>query len=569
MGSNQFFRKGAAKRLKNPRLSMALVNEHLLFASHMFCQNILKRQWLGRAPLEGKNTRFKMFYFLAQSILFGLFPLSLCYVPKMVIEEFQIAYKGLVERHMSRKVYDALRGPNNLDDPVNRFIVTSFSHFLFLFLIFYTTVQTIFDDDQILNNFHWYHIWLVLLTTSLIAKDITVIRFSRSLSLKTNASAVRVWHIYDILTHIVMVIALLARLLMGKIYPCDDNNEEACDVEARMPFDTISNCLFSISSAMAGVRCLYWFQLHDRFGPIVINFTKVIFDLLTFVLIYLTVWLSFALSLVPLDYAMHDRSTFNGTGNDKASDDGDQSSTNGTHLKHHDPGPETTFNFWNSLWKQMSNLFWLTLSAEDQRDDDQEITPYTETINGFMSALTIIFAILTVIIFMNLLIATMNNTIQKVSDRQQLQWKFVRAGIWIDFFGDEAALPPPWNLVTVAVIIIKFIYKKSKKVQLSTSTVIAGDEGLRQDRQKQRIKLKKLNLDLIERYWNTQQMLEDQPLGPSAAAFRPDARYVTESSRTSCSPRRQSSGDAAATPLGMQERKLTRQETSRFNFAAP
>ena len=104
-------------------------------------------------------------------------------------------------------------------------------------------------------------------------------------------------------------------------------------------------------------------------------------------------------------------------------------------------------------------------------------------------------------------------------------------------------------------------------LQLSTSTGFAGDELLRQDRQKQRVKLKKLNLDLIERYWNTQKMLEDQP-GP-AAAFRQNARYVTESSRTSSSPRRQSSGDAAVTPLGMQERKLTRQETSRFNFAAP
>ena len=457
VGSNQFFRKGAAKRLKNPRLSMALVNEHLLFASHMFCQNILKRQWLGRAPLEGKNTRFKIIYFLAQSILFGLLPLSLCYVPKMVIEEFQIAHTGLVEKHMSKRVFDALRGPNNLDDPVNRFIVTSFSHFLFLFLIFYTTVQTIFDDDQIFNNFHWYHIWLGVLTTSLIAKDITVIRFSRSLSLKTNASAVRVWHIYDILTHIVMVFALSARLLMGKIYPCDNNHEEECDIDARMPFDTISNCLFSISSAMAGVRCLYWFQLHDKFGPIVINFTKVIFDLLTFVLIYLTAWLSFALSLVPLDYAMHERSNSNCTGND-----GNQS-TNGSNVDQQDPGQVTKFNFWDSLWKQMSDLFWLTLSAEDQREDVSK-TDCTATIHGFMSALTIIFAILTVIIFMNLLIATMNNTIQKVSDRQQLQWKFVRAGIWIDFFGDEAALPPPWNLVTVGVIIIKFIYKKCKKV---------------------------------------------------------------------------------------------------------
>ena len=95
-------------------------------------------------------------------------------------------------------------------------------------------------------------------------------------------------------------------------------------------------------------------------------------------------------------------------------------------------------------------------------------------------------------------------------------------------------------------------------------------ESLRlvQDRQKQRAKLKKLNLDLIERYWNTQKMLEDQPAATAGGARAhhrsgADARHVPESS-----PRRQSSGEGV-TPLGMQERKLTRQETSKFNFASP
>ena len=533
---------------------MALVNEHVLFASHMFCQNILKRQWHGRAPLDGKNTRFKILYVAVQAILFGFLPLSLSYVPKMIIEEFQIGHGGILKRFASKGVYDALRGPHNLDDPINRFIVASCSHVKFLLLIFGSTLASIYDDDQITNNFHWYHVWLGVLTTSLIANDINVIRFSRNLSLKTNASAVRFWHIYDILTHVVMVIALLARLLMGKLFPCDGEGE--CDIAARIPYDTLSNCLFSISSAMAGVRCLYWFQLHDKVGPLVISFSKVLFDVLTFFLIYVTVLLSFALSLIPLDYALHERAAMvhaNCTAN-----------ANGT----------IQFKFLTSLGTQLKNLFWLTLSAEDQRDDDVEITPCTAIINGFMTALVVIFAVLTVIIFMNLLIATMNNTIQKISDRQQLQWKFVRAGIWLDFFGDEAALPPPWNLVTVTVSVIKFIYKTCRKVigqngkfQLSTSTVSSSVESLRQvqDRQKQRAKLKKLNLDLIERYWNTQKMLEDQP---AAAHYRTgaDARHAPESSRTS--PRRQSSGDGV-TPLGMQERKLTRQETSKFNFAAP
>lgn len=51
---------------------------------------------------------------------------------------------------------------------------------------------------------------------------------------------------------------------------------------------------------MAGMRALYWFQLEDTIGPIVINLSRVVVDLATFTFIFLILMVAFVSALVPL-----------------------------------------------------------------------------------------------------------------------------------------------------------------------------------------------------------------------------------------------------------------------------
>ncbi len=177
---------------------------------------------------------------------------------------------------MPNGLYKLVAGPANLDDPINRFIAFSFFHLVYLLLIITAIVVPIMNTSAITNNFHWYHSLVAFFTFSLVAKDITVISASRNLSQKATTATLHLWHIYDIITHAVMSVALIVRLMMGQLYECVDEvcgGLESDTVQARLPFDTVSNCLFSVASAMAGVRVLYWFQLHDRcrsiFVPVV------------------------------------------------------------------------------------------------------------------------------------------------------------------------------------------------------------------------------------------------------------------------------------------------------------
>ena len=98
--------------------------------------------------------------------------------------------------------------------------------------------------------------------------------------------------------------------------------------------------------------------------------------------------------------------------------------------------------------------FWSILNPEKPEEDFD-----TTKADGVAGVIIVgAYSFLVVIILLNLLIALMNATIGKTQDRKHLYWKFVRTCIWIDFFGEAMALPPPFNLVAVCRSCVKGVY---------------------------------------------------------------------------------------------------------------
>ena len=95
---------------------------------------------------------------------------------------------------------------------------------------------------------------------------------------------------------------------------------------------------------------------------------------------------------------------------------------------------------------------------------------------GFFSLILMAaYQIISAVIFMNLLIAIMNTTLQEVQDKKQLYWKFVRAGLWIRFFDDNRALPPPYNLLNFCLYLQRCL---KERLCSSSSSQGGGLEGL-------------------------------------------------------------------------------------------
>ncbi len=73
---------------------------------------------------------------------------------------------------------------------------------------------------------------------------------------------------------------------------------------------------------------------------------------------------------------------------------------------------------------------------------------------------------------MNLLIAVMNATIQKVQDRKHLYWKFVRTSIWLEFFVDSYALPPPFSILLDIRALLKGLFKQAARMCRKVKTKV-------------------------------------------------------------------------------------------------
>ena len=61
----------------------------------------------------------------------------------------------------------------------------------------------------------------------------------------------------------------------------------------------------------------------------------------------------------------------------------------------------------------------------------------------------LIYEVSSVFIFINLLIAVINNTISKVDNNKVLYWQFTKASMQVSFFEDSSAIPCPWNLLSL------------------------------------------------------------------------------------------------------------------------
>ena len=114
---------------------------------------------------------------------------------------------------------------------------------------------------------------------------------------------------------------------------------------------------------------------------------------------------------------------------------------NGTSFE--DDGSEET-----SFASELMVMFWAVLNPGPDPDtiSDKGLSGITANI------LFAIYQIILAIILLNLLIAMMNATTQKIADKKLLYWKFVRTSVWMDFISSRSYVPPPVNLLFLVLL---------------------------------------------------------------------------------------------------------------------
>ena len=245
----------------------------------------------------------------------------------------------------------------------------------------------------------------------------------------------------------------------------------------------VTYAFYSVSATVSVIHLFYWLQLNDKLGPVVISASQVIMDVFTISSMYVIFLIAFSGGIIFI------------LGTEKVTQSFDLVRKPLRSKGQGDFGFGLTMEF----------LFWQSISPEyPQEDIKLDLSPFSK---AFTKVLFASFQTIIIIVFLNLLIAVMNATVQKIQDKKELYWKFARSSIWIRFFDDNKALPPPFNLISLLRLFIKFIIKlvSTRKRKLSSTLPVINTK-----KYERQIRYKTLMLALIERYQENQTRLEDE-----------------------------------------------------------
>ncbi len=427
--------------LRYPRMRLAIEHSHKEFVGHVYCQQLFRQEINGTVAWEGRNFLYKLAHFLLQVVLAPLYILRAIFV--QTGRSFRLVrgkHVPPVERGrtvVKRLYYRYLRYCDgavlNLDAPLNKFLTMLGYYFIFLVMMIFASMRPLSVKVSSDNGFTWYHKILLLYSVSMLFQD-TYSYFV----LKAISHFFNYWRFFDLMQHVLLFTSLLLRLVMVTCFPCDQQEETfvfVCDddiISTRALLETLSTSLFAVAAVNSGMRLLYFMQMHDRLGPIIINLSRVMLDIMTMLTVYVLMVLAFSTAFVYM------------LSSEKYVSSSDAASVNKTEIAN---SSNSTSEAHDEVVKGyieiVAMLFWSILNPGPQEDLASD-----ETLAGLITAiLYAMFQVLAVIVFLNLLIATMNSTVNKVETNRELYWKFTRTSIWMDYFEVSALLPPPFTIL--------------------------------------------------------------------------------------------------------------------------
>ncbi|XP_059580763.1 short transient receptor potential channel 2 homolog [Alligator mississippiensis] len=89
-------------------------------------------------------------------------------------------------------------------------------------------------------------------------------------------------------------------------------------------------------------------------------------------------------------------------------------------------------------------LFWTMFGMEEHRVVDMPRVLVAQFVGR---ALYGIFTIVVVIVPLNVLIAVITNSFQKIEDDADAEWKFARSELYLSYFREGLTLPVPFNII--------------------------------------------------------------------------------------------------------------------------
>ncbi|XP_049947297.1 short transient receptor potential channel 4-like [Schistocerca serialis cubense] len=237
---------------------------------------------------------------------------------------------------------------------------------------------------------------------------------------------------YDVVTHLLFVATFTSWLCaLLDVQASDQETLERAYWHYLDP-TLVAEGLFAIGTIMAFGRLLLLFQLNYHLGPLLVSVGKMTRDIAKYTAIFALFFLAFTAGLCRF-YQYYEG------------------------MVRVDPVSKTTTAQISSFVNPtatLKTLFWalFTMSPLESADVVIQNLPDTDVINRHYFTETIgyiafaLFEVISVIVMLNMLIATMSNTFQKVTDNVAIEWTFGKTEVYLRYMS-QTVLPPPFNLL--------------------------------------------------------------------------------------------------------------------------
>ncbi|XP_070548220.1 short transient receptor potential channel 4-like [Ptychodera flava] len=187
----------------------------------------------------------------------------------------------------------------------------------------------------------------------------------------------------------------------------------------------LSECLFAVANIVSVLRILRLVVIDRHFGPMQISMTKIAVDIFKFFFLFSWVWIAFSLGMTQVYWSFNTQDVLDCYEASNSTDCDDQ--------------PFASFG------SSMITLLWSLFDLMDLTNlDTQADHKSTEGFGAFIYAMYMIIAFT---VLLNLLIAVMSNTYNRIEENSDIEWKFYRAEMWMSYFDEGATLPVPFNII--------------------------------------------------------------------------------------------------------------------------
>ncbi|XKL65314.1 hypothetical protein PGB90_008734 [Kerria lacca] len=389
--------KSYTKSILLSRLKKAIKLEQKEFVTHPNVQQLLASVWYAGLPgFRGKNTILQTIEVFKIGVLFPIFSVIYILAP----------YSSFGKK---------------MRTPFIKFICHSASYFLFLFLII---IFTMIPDSDMDKSSLMYMIFVFII--ALIWNEIKSLWND---GLKEYISDM--WHILDFITT-----ALYLSDMGIHVFFKFTEKGRRCVYDARGVYDDfhpklLSEALFSTANIFSTLKLVYIFSINPYLGPLQIVLARVIIDIAKFFLVYVLVLLAFSNGLYYLlsPYSKLQETACQNNINNNIT----QICNEKAYVKFLNLFETAQVLFWTAFGEIHLNYFSL-----------KDIRKTTELWGLLMYGS---FCVISMVVLLNLLIAMMDHSYNKIFEHADVEWKFARSKLWMSFFEEGRTVPPPFNII--------------------------------------------------------------------------------------------------------------------------